>query len=333
MRNKMHSFDLIDDINKFKKDVARSDKSVEVPVPSNLLDEEKNCKSDSESNEASIMDGLLEKVRENIKNYSGEVPNVLGHVNDRILSGIDSVKEIGLREIDDPNFNIVEESQKKGESKFFLKNKNGESFNLNSLLPPRIRFKKSERKETFYFKYNPWKGGGDIVFSEMNNYSALIMTLLHEIGHTKEDRHLKSRSLSSRFKYLAADTQRRFIFNNNLIKNFFKGGFRGVKDFVKKDGFENSMPLWYIEEMNKLRSKSERGAWAYSLKKMRELQKNGYDVFSGFNDKSEVIAYIQWCLDTYERGRIIDISENISRESDELLSSDYFKQIFSKKIS
>jgi hypothetical protein len=196
---------------------------------------------------------------------------------------------------------LLELEENKDEVKIILKSKDGrKTTDLSSHLPEGWKFKASNEfacvpntKEIEFIK-------------ERMSHIGFLLSLGHEVGHANEKKE--------HVPYLA-------ITKTDLLKAAMGGIFNIIKGIRIKKEEENKktiykistvttkdiMPQWFIDKMSKVESqkfiqqaKSERNAWAFALKSLRYLEKEGFDVFSEFNNQEEMENYITYCLMTYE---------------------------------
>jgi len=172
---------------------------------------------------------------------------------------------------------IVEETPEK-ETLISLKRIDGKILKLNSFLPKDYHFKSGS-------EYRTNLSSKEINFPpEQLKYSDSILFLLHEIGHSHEK--LK---LFTEWEFTKALNWA--IWQSVLFK-------KSTDDFLL---------TWLVTEKAEAKAKSERDAWAFALRKSRQLKKEGYDVLAGFQNMKEIKMCIFYCLATYEQRRQRDL--------------------------
>lgn len=96
-------------------------------------------------------------------------------------------------------------------------------------------------------------------------------------------------------------------------------------EIVKKLDTDSLLPQWYLNKRAKSDAQSERDAWAYALRSLRELERDGYDVFAGYKNVAQIRAYVAYCLYTYDTDLFMKrlMSGNIA-DAQQLLESPLF---------
>jgi hypothetical protein len=189
----------------------------------------------------------------------------------------------------DRNFDIVIDSS--GLSiKITLVRCDGRKKVLNTFLPLFGWFAKGEKFVC--------EGNKKVTFEEGEiSKSHFLLSLFHEIGHARSK--VKRRSSLAVFKAGFCAWKTLYA---KLLEEEKKGKGKG-KEFIEKEkvsfSIEKYFPDWYKDEDNLFRSASERDAWTYALRTLKQLEKEGYDVFSGFESKAQVRGYVRYCLKTY----------------------------------
>lgn len=173
----------------------------------------------------------------------------------------------------------------------------GKEEDLNSLLPPGYYFTKGEifgchtREKKICFPEHEMK------------YRGSLISLLHEIGHSYEGKEHPRMSDWDVFRSLAIATYKLLI-NTRLKKEVLENEKGKKTSYRLKLPLEEALlPRWYLDKLDKkshFKAKSERNAWTYALKLSRKLEQDGFDIFTGFKNASEVRDYIAYHLSGYD---------------------------------
>jgi len=165
--------------------------------------------------------------------------------------------------------------------------------NLEAFLPPKCSFVKGK-----HFTYNRIKKLVEFPENAVE-FRGFLLSLFHEIGHANEKKEHNISTLDT-LKALYESILK-------LIKSISVQKEVSENDGRKKTTYkftsltsDNVLPNWYLDKRSEVQSKSERGAWAYALKKLRDLEREGYDVFAGFKSVAEIQSYVAYCLYTYD---------------------------------
>ena len=238
--------------------------------------------------------------------------------------------EIENRDNIQTNFELLINSEKI-ETHIDIKRQDGEFINLNKYLPKECSF--CEGNDFEYSRSRKNKHDKKILFEHLPNQSAFLISLFHEIGHANLDSKDKKPSLKN---LLRAETESFLNFFIKFKRDTKSYGFiNAFKEniFTSRKPSENDfIPIWYQEEIQKIKSESERCAWTYALSELRKLKNSGIDIFAGFNNFNEIKTYIDYCLLTHERDRYVDsknvFEDTITRKN--RINSPSFKPLFVK---
>lgn len=194
------------------------------------------------------------------------------------------------------NFDIeLRESPGKGVEIILRHKKTGAEKNLNSFLPRGHRFVKDEE---FIYRRSPIRK--QIGFKEDKvKFRGFLLSLFHEIGHA----HQKIEHNISRWESLKALWQAvsEFIKNISIEKEVqYTGGVKQTTYRITSLTAEEVLPGWFLDKLGAMEAKSERNAWAFALSALRKLEREGYNVFAGFENVSQIRAFIEYSLYTYD---------------------------------
>jgi hypothetical protein len=162
--------------------------------------------------------------------------------------------------------------------------KNGQEFQLSTLLPAGARFKKGK-----LFEYDLDEKTVSLKTSERYKRHFLPVAL-HEIGHANEPALF---SLCRKYEHTKART-----------KNFF----RGVREFSTAPNLSMTREIFSLDEQamyeilcakHRYMAKSERDAWRYSFTQLRDLDKRGYNVYADLNRK-KMLRLAKYALRSHE---------------------------------
>jgi len=200
-----------------------------------------------------------------------------------------------IREIipENRNFNIEFNEAEKGVEIKLRHKENGKEKKLNMFLPPGHFF---EKDESFIYRSRQKKIG----YPENEvKFRGFLLSLFHEIGHY----HEKIEHSISTWESLKA----LWFGVAKLIKSISIKKDIQDKEVVKKTTYrftsltaDEVLPGWYIDKRSEDESKSERNAWAFALRSLRKLNQEGYNVFAGFENVSQIQSYVAYCLYTYD---------------------------------
>ncbi len=197
-----------------------------------------------------------------------------------------------------------------------LKNQNEQEKSVYELLPPnrRVYFANAQYNnfqdaedlfviwplEHFDPETNEIIKKGDIViYSDLERPGA-ILSLLHEVGHIWVNREVKKEISVLRIAVNALWTQAknegRKIANDSEVLYSPPLG-----EVDKEEKYPVSKQL--LVHLEKLEARNERDAWAFALKKFRELRKLGFNIEPMFdsNDKIRQFIYGSSALGSYEQ--------------------------------
>lgn len=218
--------------------------------------------------------------------------------------------ELESRKIENCDFDI--DIKKNGKhSEISVRNKKGETIDLSSYMDKNCHF--MEGYEFVHEVYPAATGRKEIEtisYRPITNQSAFLVSLFHEMGHSDAWHSGEENIEPSFMDKIVADFESLFERIKKINTDRRDGGIRDalitdklLKEYVNPNEFT---PLWYQDKKQKLISRSERNAWAFALRSLRDLQKKGISAFDGFANFSELRSYIDTCLLTYEEERILD---------------------------
>lgn len=246
----------------------------------------------------------IKEILNQIQETKGEEPSEVVDTLIQLYKKTEKIAEdIRNRDVSGINFDLEINSDKNKASTILIRNKDGREIDLNSYLPNGIPFKLSD----YYCRF-VHKGKKEIEFTEINNPSAFLLMLFHELGHAHNimnngEKVRPSVSLNIKARLGA-------IYNHFERKISQKQIGPETTRFIGLGDLYHYLPKWFIEHEKELRSQSERNAWAYALRELRKLERQGFDVFAGFKDEDELKFYIEHNLISYERQRAQDLSNN-----------------------
>lgn len=195
-----------------------------------------------------------------------------------------------------------------------LKNENGEIMDFKEYIP------------SGYTMVSAEKFGCNIVSKEILfdprevDKKGFLLSLAHELGHARRDKILEHYNVNF-FKQLGAlliNQVRKAIQLRSEMKQL---SHQEKNDKLQKELFsrpnESFIPLKYLENTSEKNAKSERNAWAESLKILRRFDKEGFNVFDEFESCEEIKAFIAYCLFTHEMSAKNKQKISIGNESQE----------------
>ena len=238
-----------------------------------------------------------------------------------IINERKKVNELRGRVVSGLNFDLKVE-QENGITQICIINKNGEKKVINDFMPRRYKLAQALENSANF-------NTGVIEFRKENNPSAMLLLIFHELGHVDKDENSnrlvkKGREGAVEF-FGKIGAQINFLVKN---KKFYNGIFPLEVDSRFPYYNDDYTPVWYRNYEQKNHAQAERDAWAYALKNFRQLKKEGFNVFDGFNNIQEIFFYINFCLSTYEvrRARLLKLIIG----DEENFFKDYYKPLFVK---
>jgi hypothetical protein len=193
------------------------------------------------------------------------------------------------------NFDIELEESESGVNIRLKHKENGQELDLGTFLLPEHSFGKDE---TFIYRGREKKVG----FPENElKFRGFLLSLFHEIGHSHQKReHATTRLddilafggfLKKWFKYVIIAIKK---------EREEKGSGKKFMEVIKKLDVDSLLPHWYLDKRARADAQAERNAWAYALRSLRQMERDGYNVFAGFENVAQIRAYVAYCLYTYD---------------------------------
>jgi hypothetical protein len=249
-----------------------------------------------------------------------------GEEYDRIR---ERIKDLDERVVIEPDFEMRADN-KEGKIQIYLSTKEGKEISLNEYLANGYEF---EAGRAFFVHLDRKK----VVFENMENPSAFLISLFHELGHADRDVNVEQKWSAKAVEkirefFAQAFAEARYMKANKKATEIPESVF-DVSGNIRLSGGKDYTPLWYRKHEQKKRAKSERGAWAFALANLRKLKKEGVDVFSGFLNNQEIFDYINNCLCTHEgaKARLFQMIVSDNEDFKKLLNAEAMKPLFTKK--
>lgn len=203
-------------------------------------------------------------------------------------------------------------------AKVTFRKKQGEEFkDLQSYLPPDYTLTAAD---AFSLRRNSKK----IYFNKaMISSRAFPLSIFHEVGHA----HQNANGLFPDLKVTTRERWQAQIARKwQYLKEFMSElNIHTAGENMERFSDEDFLPLSFIERVEEGNAHIERDAWAFALRKLRELEREGYDVFAGFKNVKEIQAFIAYCLWSYELNRAQVLARG------ERLNYDNYEQLYLKK--
>lgn len=194
----------------------------------------------------------------------------------------------------DRNFELDIQAGEQSEQ-VVLRSKEGSVKNFEDYLPHGYKFKSGaeficdKKKKEIYF---PKDKAASIFF---------LLTLFHEIGHAHESGNHPV-STWERFKAYGEATLKQL--KSLKIKRETRLWDGKKETRITSLSYPAIIPEWYLDKLFENATRSERNAWAFSLRALRGLGKEGYYIFSEVDSPGRMRAFIDLCLFSYETHRI-----------------------------
>ncbi len=211
----------------------------------------------------------------------------------------EQLRETGknLREVipQDRNFDIELQESETGINLRLRHKESGIEKDLNIFLPAEHFFGKDE---IFIYRGREKK----VCFPENEiEFRGFLLSLFHEIGHAHEKRGHATTCWDD-IKALGGFLKKwiRFVVIAVKKEREQKGSGKKFIEIVKKLDVDSLLPQWYLDKRAKSDSQSERNAWAYALRSLCKLEREGFDVFSGYENVAQIRAYVAYCLYSYD---------------------------------
>lgn len=233
-----------------------------------------------------------EKPQEGAEEIKDEFVEALEEMFDALKETEKNLFEVIPR---DRNFDIKLQESETGINLRLRHKENGVEKNLNTFLPPEHFFGEDE---TFIYRRREKKVG----FPKNGvKFRGFLLSLFHEIGHSRQKRgHPTTRweDIKAFGSFLKKLTRYFVIALKKELRQ--KGSGKKFMEMVEKLDVDSLLPLWYLDKIAKADAQSERNAWAYALRSLRKLEREGFNVFSGFENVAQIRAHIAYCLYTYD---------------------------------
>lgn len=233
-----------------------------------------------------------EKPKEGERKIEDELAEAIGKMYEQLRETGKNLREVIPQ---DRNFNIELQESETGVNLRLRHKETGVEKDLSVYLPIEHFFGKDE---TFIYRGREKKIG----FPENEiEFRGFLLSLFHEIGHSHEKQGHSTtwwddlRALGGLLKkwmqyvVLAVKKEREQ-----------KGSGEKFMETIKKLDVDSLLPQWYLDKRAKADAQSERDAWAYALRSLRQMGRDGYDVFSGYENVAQIRAYVAYCLYTYD---------------------------------
>lgn len=208
----------------------------------------------------------------------------------------------------DQNFSVtIEDTQPNISVK--MKKEDGKEFDLNTLLPEGFKFRTTQETRSECLDR---KTKEILVNPDTLSRRGSVLALLHEVGHTyQEDTSslanidVDTLSRQQQLDLLKSITQILMKSMFARVKKVFSKESTGLSQKIKdQEDVHGLLPTWCAGDYDKLLARNERDAWAYSLKKARGLEREGFDVFSGFESTEQVHEFVNTALLSHEISRL-----------------------------
>jgi len=181
---------------------------------------------------------------------------------------------------------------------------------LNTLLPEGYRF---EAGEDFIIS---WSDKTIFFQSNQVEYRTFMMSIFHEMGHILRD---KSGEYKMYIKAIGAFVQSLGAWTAQMTMRLIKRTKAPAKPKL------STLPLWFIKDYEGESIFSERQALAVSLRMLRDLQDQWWNVFAGFEWVQELRDYIDYALFTHEVEHAMFMLEMVDEESIESINVEFVK--------
>ncbi|MFH1178418.1 MAG: hypothetical protein V1711_01700 [bacterium] len=191
------------------------------------------------------------------------------------------------------------------EANVLLKHKeSGKVIDIGKFLPPNFLLKAGDEFACGRIKGENNKDSGSVIFLENSmRFRGSILTLFHEIGHSRQGKRELKITRWDEIKVIVQAIHR--LLKSFSIKKEFAQNENGKKTItftltsLKAD---QVIPQRYLDQTSRtaIDAKRERDAWAFALKSLRKLEREGYNVFDGFENAEEIKRFIAINLATYD---------------------------------
>lgn len=241
-------------------------------------------------------------------------------------------KNIEKSEID-KNYDLVFEYQPEinrvlAEVDCLLKDKNGRVIlDFKEFLPPDCQFIRFLPPEPVIWGAIRDERGREMISVGYLNDAKQIVSLLHEIGHShQKELRLKRNQIMEEIKAIEQEIDKS-IDDFNVLSD------KQNKELIKMKIKELEIKQ---KELNKeklqLKAKIERGAWAYALKKIRQVREDKkIDLLKPFKNFDELKKYINSALGTYATQSLManekEIANMFTKEIPSKEEQNKFRQI------
>lgn len=233
-----------------------------------------------------------EKPEEGEKKIEDKLAEIIGKIYEHLKETRKNIREVLPQ---DKNFDIELQESETGINLRLRHKESGLEKDLNTFLPAEHFFGKDE---IFVYRVREKKVG----FPENEiKFRGFLLSLFHEIGHSHE-KHGHATTWWDDIKALGGLLKKymQYVVIAMEKEREQKGSGKKFMETVKKLNVDSLLPQWYLDKIAKSDFQSERNAWAYALRSLRQLEREGFNVFSGFKNVAQIRAYIAYCLCTYD---------------------------------
>ena len=190
------------------------------------------------------------------------------------------------------NFSI-QQKKENGQTKLYMVDESGQQKDLSTYLADDFGFKSSD---AFVVDYGTKEVQYDLGSLKSRGF---LLGLFHEIGHSWQEPEKGPFEIAMSVKFMKKIKKAMESLENN-------------SDEVKKQKAMNKMSdildqkriFKEIEEATGEHARMERDAWAFALRKLRELEVQGFKVFAGYDSVTDIYKTILASLATYEMDAI-----------------------------
>ncbi|MFC1721563.1 hypothetical protein ACFL0Z_01470 [Patescibacteria group bacterium] len=197
-----------------------------------------------------------------------------------------------------------------------------EDIDLGKELPDGVRFEVGE-----VFEHGKDKGKSIVRYpADQIDSRGFMLSIFHELGHAAlhADPHyqidLPFLTRLRAAKDLTLNTLKALRLTR--VEKETGGKKKKVFHLAPNKDIDDCVPAWFEAEESQLVEKKERDSWAFGLRRLRQLDRKGYNVFAGFDKNTQIKAYVTFALLTYKTDAFISgLRRDISDVHDTLKDS------------
>ncbi len=197
-------------------------------------------------------------------------------------------KKLRAPEAEGRNFSI-QQKRENGQTKLYMVGENGQQKDLSTYLADGFGFKSSD---AFVADY-----GTKEVLYDLGSLKSrgFLLGLFHEIGHSWQESRKDPLNIAVSIKIMKKTKRAMESLENSPDEVKKQKAMDNISDILDPERVFKD-----IEEATGEHARAERDAWAFALRKLRELEVQGFKVFAGYDSVTDIRKTILASLATHE---------------------------------